>query len=78
MHPRSARQRVLKSAKIIFSDRLSVLDCRISNLSEGGACLQIASTASVPRTFALRLAGEPERVCQKVWTRDGRIGVRFV
>ena len=78
MHQRVPRHRVLKGAQILFNNRLSVLDCRVRDLSEGGACLQIASTAGVPSIFTLRLAGGPDKTCEQVWKRDGRIGVRFV
>jgi hypothetical protein len=72
------RKRVLKSAKIIFNQRVSTLDCIVKNLSDTGACLQLASPVGFPTTFELCFEGDRSlRPCRLVWQRPDRIGVAF-
>jgi hypothetical protein len=72
------RKRVLKSAKIIFNQRVSTLDCIVKNLSDAGACLQLASPVGFPTTFELTLEGDRSlRPCRVVWQGVDRIGVAF-
>jgi hypothetical protein len=72
------RTRVLKGAKIIFNHRVSLLDCIVRNLSEAGACLQLASPLGFPTTFELSLDGDPSlRLCRVIWQSGDRIGVAF-
>ena len=42
---RQARARTLKSARILFNQHHSVIDCTVRNLSPEGACLNVASGA---------------------------------
>ncbi len=72
------RTRVLKGAKIIFNHRVSSLDCIVKNLSDAGACLQLASPLGFPTTFELRLDGyQSLRSCRVIWQGADRIGVAF-
>jgi hypothetical protein len=72
------RSRVLKSAKIIFNHRVSTLDCVVRNLSEAGACLQLATPVGFPATFELSLEGDRSlRPCRVIWQGAERIGVAF-
>lgn len=72
------RTRVLKGAKIIFNQRLSSLDCIVRNLSDTGACLQLASPVGFPATFELSLDGDRSpRPCRVIWHSADRIGVTF-
>jgi hypothetical protein len=53
--------------------------CRLENISDGGACVQIAGDATVPPYFVLIVPDEKiERSCFLVWRSHGRIGVQFV
>jgi hypothetical protein len=71
-----ARMRALKSAKIVFNNRWSTLDCTVRNLSDAGCCLQVGDPVGVPDKFELEVGGVT-RLCEVVWRKDNRIGVQF-
>jgi hypothetical protein len=74
-HP---RHRTLKAGRIVFNHRFSVISCTVRNLSDGGACLQVASSVGIPDDFDLTI--EPDRACrpcQVAWRSEQRIGVAF-
>ena len=72
------RMRTLRSGKILFNQKGSVLDCVVRNLSDGGACLQVESPVGVPQRFELMIDGESaKRTCDLAWQAGNRIGVRF-
>lgn len=72
------RARTLRSGKIVFNYKGSVFDCVVRNLSDEGACLQVESTAQIPKEFALLLDGETTpRKCHKAWRSDDRVGIAF-
>jgi diguanylate cyclase (GGDEF)-like protein len=70
------RQRTLRSGKIIFNNRQSVIDCIVRNLSDSGTCLQVNTTAGLPKSFELVIDGESaSRHCRVVWQSETRLGV---
>lgn len=72
------RSRTLKSGKIVFNHRASVLDCTVRNLSDEGACLLLPSTVGIPDDFDLLIEPDkPARRCQVTWKNESRIGVTF-
>jgi PilZ domain len=75
---RSARQRRLNGAKIIFNNNSSVIDCVLRDLSDKGARLRVASPTGIPDMFDLRIdrngARHPSKV---VWRSADSIGVIF-
>lgn len=75
-HRRDLRLRTLKSGKIVFNKKSSVLDCTIRNLSQSGACLQFADPTGIPETFELLVDGV-SRTCEISWRSGTRIGVIF-
>ncbi|SRR6266567_2627424 len=73
-----SRQRTLKTGKIIFNQRSSVVDCTVRNLSTKGALLQIVSTLGIPNDFDLVI--EPDKAavaCRVAWKNDRQMGVTF-
>ncbi|MBV9246986.1 MAG: PAS-domain containing protein [Methylobacteriaceae bacterium] len=75
---RAQRVRALRSAKIIFNNRQSVIDCAIRNLSDEGGCLQLQSQAGVPDVFDLRVDGEKRvRPCHLIWQSRDKVGISF-
>jgi hypothetical protein len=70
------RSRALKSAKIVFNNRFSVIDCTVRNLSDTGCCLQLGDPIGVPDKFELEF-GPANRSCRVMWRKDNRIGVQF-
>jgi len=74
----SSRTRILRSGKILFNDKRSVVDCIVRNVSADGACLQIESLVGVPSRFDLLIEGEQtSRPCRIAWQSDHRTGVAF-
>jgi PilZ domain len=75
---RQVRARTLKSGRIIFNHRSSVIDCTVRNLSPVGACLNVASTIGIPEEFEVMLdADNTTRNCRVVWQKEKQLGVRF-
>jgi hypothetical protein len=70
------RQRVLKGAFIILSDKAPKLQCTIRNLSATGAALQVSTTYGLPPIFDLIIDGVRRR-CHSQWRTDTKIGVLF-
>jgi hypothetical protein len=75
---REHRMRVLKSARIIFNGGYAVFDCRVKNLSEGGALLQMPSSLGIPTHFEVDIdhSNKP-RPCTVKWRNDKMLGVAF-
>jgi PilZ domain len=75
---REHRMRVLKSARIIFNGGYAVFDCRVKNVSDGGALLQMPSSLGIPSRFEVDIdhANKP-RPCTVKWRNDKMLGVAF-
>jgi PilZ domain-containing protein len=77
-HRRERRMRVLKMARIVFNGGYSVYDCRVKNLSESGALLEMASLLGIPNRFEIALeATAARRLCTVMWRTDRLMGVAF-
>lgn len=75
---RDPRNRTLLEGKILLNDRHSVVDCVVRNLSEQGACLQVATVVGIPPIFDLQIDQEAAtRPCVAVWHGESRIGIEF-
>jgi hypothetical protein len=76
-HRKALRQRTYKGGSISFGSAPAV-ECVIRNMSETGACLEVASPG-VPDNFTLLIKPELlKRSCSVAWRTDQRIGVRFI
>jgi hypothetical protein len=74
---RHPRQRVLKSAAIVFRGGNCSIACHILDMSETGALLMPLDVTSCPAEFVLRpRAGAPHN-CEVVWRTGTKIGVRY-
>ena len=73
-----SRRTVLKSARIVFNDRNSTLNCRIRDITAEGARLDFSTPQLLPHEFELQLAGTPARRCGLCWARGTFVGVRFL
>jgi len=73
---RKARHPTFEPARIVFNYR-HIRGCTVRNLSDDGACLELASTATIPDTFDL-LRDLEGRTCQVIWRGVNRLGVCFV
>jgi hypothetical protein len=74
---KSPRYRVFKKATIAFN-RAGGIDCMVRNISDGGACLDVASPLGIPSDFDLLFTSDHAvRPCHVVWRTERRIGVAF-
>ncbi len=72
------RGRTLLGGKIIFNAGRSAIDCKVRNLSNDGACLEVESQTGIPVQFQLLVADEKEpRTCKLAWQSEHRMGVSF-
>lgn len=74
------RRRTLLAGLALQSDRIaaSTMDCRIRNLSDGGARLEVARPGWLPDRFELAVNGRDMRKwVEVVWRDAGAAGVRF-
>jgi hypothetical protein len=71
---RSIRRHVFKGANIHWRKWLTI-HCVVRNLSEGGACLEVADL--VPDSFVLVL-DDVRRTCRVVWRHANRVGIEFL
>jgi PilZ domain len=75
---RQQRARTLKSARILFNQHHSVIDCTVRNLSPAGACLSVASVVGIPERFDVMFdADQSVRSCRMIWHKEKQIGVEF-
>lgn len=71
------RHRTLKRGSIAFN-RAGGIDCRVRNLSDGGACLEVASQVGIPDDFKLVIDSDHmEQPCHVIWRTATRLGVEF-
>jgi hypothetical protein len=72
------RRRTLKGGHLIFNHGHSTFDCRVRNLSSGGALLEISGMLGVPLNFEFAMDdGSMRRACSVRWHTDRLMGVRF-
>lgn len=75
---RSERVRALLGAKIIFNNRMSVIDCVVRNISSSGARLELDDSLAIPGEFELHI---PQKGCsysaRAVWRNSEAMGVKF-
>ena len=66
------------AARIVLEDG-SRKDCRLSDISESGARIDVDDPDGLSATFLLLLAGSngPRRNCTVIWREKGQVGVAF-
>jgi hypothetical protein len=75
---RIPRHRTLKAGHIAFN-RAGTIDCRVRNLSQIGACLEVVSQVGIPDEFTLLIEYDHlKRRCRVVWRNPRQLGVEFV
>lgn len=76
--PRAPRRRVLKSGRIVFNNRQSVLDCTVRSFSTDGAGIDILATRGIPERFQLSIRTDGfESNCRVVSQTDRHLEVEF-
>ncbi|HEX2215348.1 MAG TPA: PilZ domain-containing protein [Xanthobacteraceae bacterium] len=72
------RKRALKTGRVVFNNRYSVMDCTVRNLSRRGALLLVGETHALPDKFVLELdAGAVSHACKVIWRKERQLGVVF-
>ena len=74
---RLARQRVLKTGKIVFNNGSSTISCVVRNLTANGAKLQVDTILGVPEKFSIQIMDAKARPCRVVWKTHSEIGIAF-
>ena len=72
----ASRQRVLKGAFIIITEKQPKIECTVKNISDTGCALQVVTTIGIPHNFDL-LVGGVRRRCEVVWKTGTKMGVKF-
>jgi hypothetical protein len=72
----SARQRVLKGAFIVITEKQPKIECVVKNISDTGCALQVTSTIGIPQDFD-QMIGGVRRHCHVQWKSGTKIGVKF-
>jgi len=67
---------VPRVGKILLGPKTVPIDCRVVDLSAGGACLELPRAYSLPNRFEF-LHGSSRRHCSLAWTRGYRIGISY-
>jgi hypothetical protein len=75
---KSARLRVLKGAKLVLGNS-SVRDCRVRNVTNAGARIQIANTIELPKVLGLTFDdGCRVQPCRIAWRTLTETGLEFL
>ena len=67
---------VQRTGKILFGEKAEVIDCRVIDLSAGGACLELPRSYDLPPRFEF-LHGRTRTICRVAWIRGYRIGIMY-
>jgi len=72
------RRTVIKGARIIFNERQSTLSCRVRDMTDSGARLDLSAQQLLPHEFELQVSGSPVRRCGLRWANGNLVGVSFL
>lgn len=72
------RHRVFKGAKLYFNNDMSVMDCVVRNMSEGGARLQFEADFDCPRFVTLKMSEGATYDCEVRQFANAVMGVKFL
>lgn len=76
---RSERVRCFLSARILFNNGASTIDCMVKNIAKEGAKIEIAHSLSIPAEFDLLVPQRGRTYRSKmVWRDVDSIGVEFI
>jgi len=77
---KSKRREIWNGARIALRDGSAPKACRMIDISDGGARLDVPNAEALPDHFALLLSydGRMYRYCAVVWRKGTIIGVEFI
>ncbi|HZC56591.1 MAG TPA: PilZ domain-containing protein [Xanthobacteraceae bacterium] len=67
---------VQRTGKILLGGNAEAIDCRVIDLSAGGACLELSELCDLPKRFEF-IHGCTRTICQLAWIRGYRIGIMY-
>jgi hypothetical protein len=65
-----------RTGKILLGGNSPPIECRVVDISAGGACLELSMLTSLPKRFEF-LHGGVRKICKIAWTRGFRYGVQY-
>ena len=71
------RRRVLKGGIIHFNNGYGSFDCKIKNMTDEGAMLEMPDTSGIPSSFSIKMGDDRLTPVTVVWRTAANIGVRF-
>jgi len=76
---RKVRRRPLRRSAWVALGPNNLHGCKLSDVSEAGAHIEVQDAAPIPNQFILFLSksGAVRRVCQVVWRNSSQLGVKF-
>jgi hypothetical protein len=73
------RKRTLKTGKIVYNNKMCVIDCQIRDMSESGCRVRITNTVGIPRRVELIVPMDSkQRECEVVWKTRSELGIRYL
>ncbi|HKS84617.1 MAG TPA: PilZ domain-containing protein [Pseudolabrys sp.] len=67
---------VPRVGRLLLGPKSQPIDCRVIDLSAGGACLELPRAYDLPERFEF-MHGSTKRPCYLAWTRGYRIGISY-
>jgi len=71
------RRRVLKTGVMLFNKGYASYGCRVRNLTENGAMVEMGETSGVPSEFDFRMDGQKSVPAHVVWRTREKLGISF-
>lgn len=71
------RRRVLKTGVMLFNKGYASYGCRVRNLTDKGAMVEMGETSGVPTEFDFRLDGKNSVPASVIWRTADRMGIQF-
>jgi hypothetical protein len=65
-----------KLGRIVVDPKTPSIECKIVDISAGGACLELGGAMSLPKRFEFHSGGTKKK-CNVVWRKGWRVGVAF-
>ena len=76
---KSARKRVILGGKVVYNEGAFTLDCRIRDLSKGGARIVLGPGLVIPtRVVLIDTRNATGYECEVIWAKAPEFGVKFV
>ena len=71
------RRLVIMRGTILYNAGRIAIPCRLRDISESGAKLELEQQQLLPHTFDLQIRDMPPLRCALRWARGTRVGVQF-